>query len=88
MPPQFPDSASLRALRAWYTGLSSREAVERYCPQALEAGRRHALRMAACDGRSPNSHFTGIETTSPGRSGVRRESAPVIARPQSKRWTS
>jgi hypothetical protein len=37
-PPQFPDSASLSALRAWYTGVGSREAVERYCPQAIGDG--------------------------------------------------
>jgi hypothetical protein len=37
-PSSFPDAASLSALRAWYAGVSSREAVERYCPQALEGG--------------------------------------------------
>jgi hypothetical protein len=35
-PPSFPDTASLSALRAWYAGVGSREAVERYCPQALQ----------------------------------------------------
>ncbi|NPT60786.1 phage integrase family protein [Paraburkholderia elongata] len=35
----FPDTASLSALRAWYAGVGSREAVERYCPYALEGGR-------------------------------------------------
>lgn len=35
----FPDTASVSALRAWYAGVSSREAVERYCLQALEDGR-------------------------------------------------
>lgn len=30
-----PDTASLSALRAWYAGVGSREAVERYCPHAL-----------------------------------------------------
>ncbi len=34
----FPDTASLSALRAWYAGVGSREALERYCPQALEGG--------------------------------------------------
>lgn len=34
----FPDSASLSALRAWYAGVSSREAVERYCPRTLGDG--------------------------------------------------
>jgi site-specific recombinase XerD len=34
----FPDTASLAALRAWYAGVGSREAVERYCPYALEGG--------------------------------------------------
>ncbi|CAG9243404.1 phage integrase family protein [Paraburkholderia caribensis] len=34
----FPDTASLSALRAWYAGVGSREAVERYCPYALEGG--------------------------------------------------
>ncbi|WP_415868959.1 hypothetical protein [Burkholderia ubonensis] len=33
--PSFPDTASLSALRAWYAGVGSREAVERYCPHAL-----------------------------------------------------
>jgi hypothetical protein len=37
-PLPFPDTASLSALRAWYAGVGSREAVERYCPQALEGG--------------------------------------------------
>ncbi|MBR7964555.1 site-specific integrase [Burkholderia vietnamiensis] len=38
-PPQsFPDTVSLSALRAWYAGVGSREAVERYCPRALEGG--------------------------------------------------
>lgn len=37
-PPSFPDTASLSALRAWYAGVGSREAIERYCPQALEGG--------------------------------------------------
>ena len=37
-PPSFPDTASLSALRAWYAGSGAREAVERYCPQALEGG--------------------------------------------------
>lgn len=34
----FPDTASLCALRAWYAGVGSREAAERYCPRALEGG--------------------------------------------------
>ena len=29
---------SLSALRAWYAGVGAREALERYCPQALEGG--------------------------------------------------
>lgn len=37
-PSPFPNSASLSALRAWYAGAGSREAVERYCPQALAGG--------------------------------------------------
>ncbi|SAL07116.1 phage integrase family protein [Caballeronia calidae] len=36
--PSFPDTACLSALRAWYAGVGSREALERYCPQALEGG--------------------------------------------------
>ena len=28
----------MSALRAWYAGVGSREALERYCPQALEGG--------------------------------------------------
>ncbi|MDR6208077.1 hypothetical protein QF025_006878 [Paraburkholderia graminis] len=36
LPPSFPDTASLSALRAWYAGVAAHEAVERYCPQALE----------------------------------------------------
>ncbi|AVA33665.1 phage integrase family protein [Cupriavidus metallidurans] len=35
----FPDAAPLAALRAWYAGASSRQAVERYCPDTLGAGR-------------------------------------------------
>ncbi|ARK62127.1 site-specific integrase [Burkholderia pseudomallei] len=34
-----PDAASLAAVRAWYAGASSRDAVARYCPDALGAGR-------------------------------------------------
>ncbi|MBP0713552.1 site-specific integrase [Burkholderia sola] len=37
-PPSLPGTASLSALRAWYAGVGSREAIERYCPQALEGG--------------------------------------------------
>ncbi|OTP70757.1 Mobile element protein [Caballeronia sordidicola] len=37
-PPSFPDTASMSALRSWYAGVGSREALERYCPQALEGG--------------------------------------------------
>ncbi|ABE36256.1 hypothetical protein Bxe_C0343 [Paraburkholderia xenovorans LB400] len=37
-PRPFPDTAPLSALRAWYAGVGSRQAVERYCPQALEGG--------------------------------------------------
>lgn len=37
-PPSLPDATLLSAVRAWYAGIGSREAVERYCPQALEAG--------------------------------------------------
>ncbi len=33
-----PDTASLAALRAWYAGTPSRQAVERYCPDALGRG--------------------------------------------------
>jgi integrase len=41
LPPPLPvpDAASLSALRAWYAGVGSREAVERYCPHALEGGK-------------------------------------------------
>ncbi|KUE85118.1 integrase [Cupriavidus necator] len=39
IPSDFPDTASLAALRAWYAGASSRQAVERYCPDALGTGR-------------------------------------------------
>ncbi|MFJ4292898.1 phage integrase family protein [Cupriavidus sp. NPDC089707] len=34
----FPDEASLAALRGWYAGLSSRAAVERYLPHAKAPG--------------------------------------------------
>jgi site-specific recombinase XerD len=37
--PDFPDAAALAALRAWYAGASSRQAVARYCPDALGVGR-------------------------------------------------
>jgi site-specific recombinase XerD len=36
--PDFPDEAALAALRAWYAGLSSRAAVERYLPHAKAPG--------------------------------------------------
>jgi hypothetical protein len=35
----FPDAASIATLRAWYAGMSSRPAVERYRPDALGDGR-------------------------------------------------
>jgi site-specific recombinase XerD len=34
----FPDAASVLAVRAWYAGMTSRAAVERYCPVALAEG--------------------------------------------------
>ncbi|EPX94354.1 MAG: site-specific integrase [Burkholderiaceae bacterium] len=34
-----PDAAALAAVRAWYAGASSRDAVVRYCPDALGDGR-------------------------------------------------
>ena len=37
----FPDTASLSALCAWYAGVGSREALERYCPKALVLSRPH-----------------------------------------------
>ncbi|VWC52503.1 integrase family protein [Burkholderia lata] len=37
-PQPFPDTTSLSALRAWYAGVGPREAVERYCPQAIGDG--------------------------------------------------
>jgi site-specific recombinase XerD len=36
--PGFPDAAGLAALRAWYAGLSVRQAVARYLPAALGEG--------------------------------------------------
>ncbi|MDW3686064.1 site-specific integrase [Cupriavidus sp. CV2] len=39
VPPEFPDAASLAAVRTWYAGASSRQALERFCPDALGAGR-------------------------------------------------
>jgi hypothetical protein len=41
--PSFPDAASLSALRAWYAGIGSREAIERYYSQALEGTRRRTV---------------------------------------------
>lgn len=38
-PLPFPDSASLAALRTWYAGVGSREAVEHYCPEQLGDGK-------------------------------------------------
>lgn len=38
-PLTFPDAASLAALRTWYAGVGSREAVERYCPSRLGEGK-------------------------------------------------
>jgi hypothetical protein len=35
--PEFPSADALAALRAWYAGLSSREAVRRFLPNALNA---------------------------------------------------
>ncbi|WP_281370004.1 phage integrase family protein, partial [Paraburkholderia humisilvae] len=37
-PPGFPGTGELAALRAWYTGLAVRPAVERYLPSALGNG--------------------------------------------------
>jgi site-specific recombinase XerD len=37
-PSSMPDAASLAALRAWYAGMGSRDAVVRYCPDALGEG--------------------------------------------------
>ncbi|WP_322106547.1 site-specific integrase [Paraburkholderia sp. J41] len=37
-PSGFPDAAELAALRAWYSGLAVRPAVERYLPAALGGG--------------------------------------------------
>lgn len=37
-PSLYPDASLLAALRAWYAGMPSREAVERYCPSALGDG--------------------------------------------------
>lgn len=37
--PGWPDADSIAALRAWYSGLSSRRAVERYLPGAVGEGR-------------------------------------------------
>src|SRR5260370_33001910 len=36
--PEFPDPASLMALRGWFAGLSSRTAVARYLPGSKAAG--------------------------------------------------
>lgn len=38
-PPSFPGPASLFALRAWYDGAGARDAISRYCPQAIEDSR-------------------------------------------------
>ena len=35
-PPSLPGTASLSALRVWYDGASARDAIRRYCPQALD----------------------------------------------------
>jgi len=37
-PSSFPDASLLAALRAWYAGMRSREAVARYCPCMLGNG--------------------------------------------------
>ena len=37
-PPDFPDAASLAALRAWYEGLSARDAVVRYLGERKASG--------------------------------------------------
>ncbi|XQM37985.1 Integrase (plasmid) [Cupriavidus sp. H19C3] len=37
-PPDFPDAASLAALRAWYEGLSARDAVARYLGERKASG--------------------------------------------------
>jgi site-specific recombinase XerD len=39
MSPSMPDTSSLAALRAWYAGMASRDAVVRYCPDVLGEGR-------------------------------------------------
>lgn len=38
-PLSFPDTPSVSMLRAWYAGMGSREAVERYHPDALRDGK-------------------------------------------------
>ncbi|TDN62385.1 phage integrase family protein [Paraburkholderia sp. BL10I2N1] len=38
IPPSYPGTASLSALRAWYEGARARDAILRYCPQALDGG--------------------------------------------------
>ncbi|SEK14103.1 Phage integrase protein [Paraburkholderia tropica] len=38
IPCSMPDAASLAALRAWYAGMGSRDAVVRFCPDALGEG--------------------------------------------------
>jgi site-specific recombinase XerD len=38
IPFSMPDAASLAALRSWYAGMGSRDAVVRYCPDALGEG--------------------------------------------------
>jgi site-specific recombinase XerD len=38
-PVDFPDADELAMLRAWYAGLSARNAVERYLPERIGAGR-------------------------------------------------
>jgi hypothetical protein len=39
IPTGMPDAAALAVLRAWYAVASSRQAVERYCPDSLGDGR-------------------------------------------------
>ena len=38
LPDGFPVESELGALRAWYAGLSSREAVDRYMPDCRPSG--------------------------------------------------
>jgi hypothetical protein len=85
---EFPDADALAALRAWYAGLSSREAISRYLPRQAGQGRsargvlgqiRRAL-MAAARGAHRDDLASAAGSSSP-RAHAARKSGGTRDRP-------